>query len=58
MSERSELLTEAAEFFGWETVETVVKCVEESSPEQALSIFAGMKMKEHIECIEFIYFNN
>jgi hypothetical protein len=58
MRERSELLTAAAEFFGWETVEAVVECVEESSPERALSMFAGMKMKEHIECIEFIYFNN
>ena len=56
-NEKSEVLTEAEEIFGWEVVETVVECVEVSDPDGAWSLFNGMDMDEHAECVEFIYFD-
>ena len=55
-NEKSEVLSEAAEFFGWEVVETVVGCVEAADPDGAWALFKGMGMDEHVECVEFIYF--
>jgi len=57
-NEKSEILTEAEEIFGADVVETVVALVETSDPDGAWSLFKGQGMDEHVECVEFIYFEN
>ena len=56
--EKSAILTEAEEIFGDDVVETVVALVETSDPDGAWSLFKDQGMDEHVECVEFIYFEN
>ena len=57
-NEKSEILTEAEEIFGSDVVETVVTIVETSDPDGAWALFRDQGMDEHVECVEFIYFES
>lgn len=54
--EKSKILTEAEEIWGWEVVETVVTIVETADPDGAWSLFKDQGLDEHADCVEFIYF--
>ena len=57
-NEKSTILTEAEAIFGTDVVETVVALAEMSDPDGAWAQFQDQGMDEHVECVEFIYFEN
>jgi len=54
----NELLQEAIEIFGPETVQQVQMVVDVSDTDGAWSLFNDMGHFEHMECVEFLYFEN
>ena len=53
---KKELIAEAREIFGREVVSEVIAAVEISDADCAYTTFQDMKMEDHAECVEYIFF--
>ena len=51
-----ELISEAIECFGSQTVSEVLETVHFADPDAAYTTYQDMNMDEHAECVEFLFF--
>lgn len=49
-------MQEAVEIFGDSVVHEVMELVGMSDPDGVWSLFSDMGMDDHVECVEFMYF--